>query len=63
MNSGRVFLRRGMVRHVTPGRSVTRTLILLSDCLLCCRRDKDKQLFVLGMYHVKDIEVGRVDEV
>ncbi|KAL5264958.1 hypothetical protein ACHWQZ_G005904 [Mnemiopsis leidyi] len=54
---GRVFLRRGMVRHVTPGRSVTRTLILLSDCLLCCRRDKDKQLFVLGMYHVKDIEV------
>ena len=46
-----------MVRHVTPARATTRTLILLSDCLLYCR-DKEKQLAVLNMYHVKDIEVG-----
>eukprot|EP00116_Pleurobrachia_bachei_P010342 sb/3470604/ len=55
-NHGRVFLRRGVVRHVTPMGSTTRSLVLLSDCLLYCRTDREKQLVVLAMYHVKDIE-------
>ena len=57
MTLGRVFLRKGLVKHIANRVCVTRMLVLLSDCLLYCKVKAGSKLVVQNMLPVRDIEV------
>jgi len=59
---GRVFLRKGLVKHIANRTCVTRMLVLLSDCLLYCKVKGGSALVVQNMLPVRDIEIEESDD-